>query len=154
MEDLATRAAQVADRHPSSALPLPELCRLVRGSGVAVREDVLLAALERRPDRFRVIDPWLGPWSTLSAASRDRRGPRIRAASGGHTVAGAPWVVHLSRTRSWSPSPHGALLARLRESLIQLGWRVDESSAADLARWLGLVESGRRVHARLRRIEA
>lgn len=79
MDDIAARAARVSSRHPSPVLSFEELGRLVRGSGVSVTDDILLHSLTREAGRFRVIDPWRGPWSALVRPDardvRRRHGP-------------------------------------------------------------------------------
>jgi hypothetical protein len=117
METLADRAAQSLTRHPAPALPIDELTEQVRGGGTAVGADVLLRALEARPDLFRVLDPWRGPWRPAARAAR-----------------GARWVVPLGpATLDRDPS------ARLKASVVHLGRTLDERSVTDLARWLGMV---------------
>ena len=88
--------------------------------------DILLRALEARPDLFRVLNPWRGPWR-----------PESRRASG---RALATWVVGFARCRE-----SRGTAARLKASLAHLGWAVDEQSVTDLARWLGIVREGERL---------
>jgi hypothetical protein len=118
METLADRAAQSLTRHPAPALPIDELTEQVRGGGVAVGAGVLLRALEARPDLFRVLDPWRGPWrSAARPAGQDTR-----------------WVVSLGRS-TLDRDPR----ARLKASVVHLGRTLDERSVTSLARWLGMV---------------
>src|SRR5207253_2507021 len=56
MQTLADRAAEALARHPAPALSLDELVDQVRGDGAVVGPEVLLRALEARPDLFRVLD--------------------------------------------------------------------------------------------------
>src|SRR5690606_32597969 len=92
--------------------------------GVPVGPAVLLRALEERPDLFRVLDPWRGPWRSGG------RGPLSVRAGG----AAARWVVPLGRaTLDRDPQ------ARLKASVVHLGRTLDERSVTDLARWLGMV---------------
>src|SRR5262245_23920673 len=74
MQTLADRAAATLARHPAPALPLDELVEQVRGGGAVVGPDVLLRALEARPDLFRVLDPWRGPWRCASPRARTQPG--------------------------------------------------------------------------------
>jgi hypothetical protein len=172
MEPLVDRMARVVAEHPEPALPLGELARLVRGSGVAVGSDALLRALAGAPDRFRLIDLWRGPWSGLRwekealahrrgrsapggpRGSRRRRFP-LPGASGsdpkGGAMSGLPGVA-----RRWVVArPGGAdrgvdppALRRLRQSVSHLGWNVDGRSACDTARWCRLLLEARRVRER------
>lgn len=127
MQTLADRAAEVLARHPAPALPLDALVDQVRGAGVFVGPEVLLRAIEARTDLFRVLDPWRGPWRCALAASRAR-------------PAGQRWVVGLARL------PHAQDAGgRLKASLSWLGRTVDERSALDLVRWLGMVRESERI---------
>lgn len=154
MENLADLAARAAQRHPAPALHVRELATLVQGSGARVPEAILLRALATEPGRFRLVDPWRGPWSTL----RRRSGPAGREPS---RVSGAaaprlevfegPSVVPEPGDTPWSPGPAAVVLGLMRQTLVRLGWRVDESSPVDLARWYQLVLESARVRGRLTR---
>jgi hypothetical protein len=130
METLAERAAQSLTRHPAPALPIDELSEQVRGGGAMVGAGVLLRALEARPDLFRVLDPWRGPWRSATRPDA-RRGAGERSAL---ETAGARWVVHLGRAAT-DRNPG----ARLKASVVHLGRTLDERSVTDLVRWLGMV---------------
>jgi hypothetical protein len=128
MQTLADRAAETLARHPAPALPLDELVHQVRDGGAAVGPDVLLRALAARPDLFRVLDPWRGPW---------RASMRARPPVEGRWPQ---WVVGVG------PLPHaGGSAARLKASLAWLGRTLDDRSALDLVRWLGMVREGERL---------
>ena len=127
MQTLADRAAQSLARHPSPALSLDELVDQVRDSGAVVGPDVLLRALEARPDLFRVLDPWREAWRSAAPRLGGRAGPR--------------WVVGLRPESAAATAPG----ARLRASLTWLGRTVDERSVLDLVRWLGMVLEGERL---------
>lgn len=151
MDALADRAARAASRHPAAALSLGELARLVQDTGARVPEPVLLRALASDPTRFRVIDPWRGPWARLRVDRRTGHLPRSRSRDGSFDgcegLLDGPRVVTFPRGPTWSPGPAGPALARMRRTLVRLGWTVDERSPTDLARWHRLVLEG----ARLRR---
>lgn len=150
MDALVDRAARAAHRHPAAALPLGELARLVQKSGARISDDVLLRALAADPARFRIVDPWRGPWCRLRTARRTgrrhRSGPPERTI---RDLMDGPRVVPGAGTTAWSPGPAGPALGRMRQTLIRLGWRVDDASPVDLARWHRLVLEGRRVRGRL-----
>lgn len=130
MQTLADRAAQSLAHHPAPAVPLDELVHQVKLGGAVVGPDVLLRALEARPDQFRVLDPWRGPWRT--AAPR----PGHPTRSG----VGVRWVIGLGRV------PMGVDTAgRLKASLAHLGRTVDERSVTDMVRWLGMIQEGERL---------
>ncbi|MSR37105.1 MAG: hypothetical protein EXR95_10790 [Gemmatimonadetes bacterium] len=126
MQTLADRAAQSLAHHPAPALPLDELVHEMKLGGAVVGPDVLLRALEARPDLFRVLDPWRGPWRSASP----RGGKRV----------GTHWVVGLGQS-----AREGGTAGRLKASLAQLGRTVDERSVTDLVRWLGMVREGERL---------
>jgi hypothetical protein len=128
METLAERAAQSLIRHPAPALPIDELSEQVRGGGAAVGAGVLLRALEARPDLFRVLDPWRGPWRSVT------RPDARRAERSALETAGARWVVPLGRATLDRDAS-----ARLKASVVHLGRTLDERSVTDLVRWLGMV---------------
>jgi hypothetical protein len=135
MDTLADRAAQSLNRHPAAALPLEELSDQVRGGGVAVGTGVLLRALEARPDLFRVLDPWRGPWRPGTRPTDAKARQRGSGAPGAAPdPAGARWVVGLGRA-TLDRDPVG----RLKASVAHLGRTLDERSVTDLARWLGMV---------------
>lgn len=85
--------------------------------------DILLRVLEARPDLFRVLDPWRGPWRSTSRRAASR--------------ACATWVVGLGRSRE-----SGGAAARLKASPAHLRRTVDERSVKDLARWLEIEREG------------
>lgn len=153
METLLDRATRVARHHPAPALPLDELRRLVRGSGVVVREEALLRALARKKDRFRVVDPWRGPWTELrppvgtpaDVAGSDPAGERVALSRS----FGQPWVV--VRPRKTDEEDGSAVLRRLRWTVAHLGWEVDDRSVRDMTRWCRLLNEADRVRRRTRR---
>jgi hypothetical protein len=57
MQTLAERAAQSLSHHRAPALPLDQLVHQVKDGGAALGPDILLRALEARPDLFWVLDP-------------------------------------------------------------------------------------------------
>jgi hypothetical protein len=104
--------------------------REVRRAGAVASPDVLLRALEARPDLFRLLDPWRGAWRH----ALPRRGAED---SGG---IGVRWVVGIRASQA-----REGLAARLRASLSQLALTVDERSVTDLARWMGMMREGERL---------
>lgn len=157
MDDIADRAARVIARHPAPVLPFSEVGRLVRGSGVAVTDDILLRSLARDPARFRIVDPWKGPWRGLAPGRGDRTAgtfdPSAAAAAlgGDPSVAPGPWVVPEPGPAPWSPRGNHVALRRLREGIVHLGWALDLRSPRDVARWCRLVLEAGRTRERLTR---
>lgn len=161
MLPLADRADAAVRRLGRPAVPLPELALALREQGSPVSESVLLRSLQAEPERFRLIQPW----RALARGSRDpeeAQGVRARGAteapSGAWTAAAgawasAPWVVaapedggarRAEAAAPIPPSPQRDALARMGRSLAGLGWGVDDGSATDVARWLGMVVEAER----------
>jgi len=93
----------------------------------------LRGILEAYPDRFRLLDPWRGPWRTLA---RD---------VGAHAVDIDVWVVATSEPGG---APEGArTVLKLRESVRWLGRGIDPRSPGEVSRWYALVLSERAVRA-------
>lgn len=113
-------------------------------------EHVLLRALMAEPRRFRIVDPWRGPW-TLLGVRRHAGRPRLQAALRRRTpgFVDGPRVVPRPGAPAFSGGPADAAVDRIRRTLIHLGWRVDDHSPTDLARWHRLVLEGQRLRSRL-----
>lgn len=148
MEPLVERIARATAGHPSPALPLHELRQMVGGSGVAVTENVLLQALDRARSRFRVLDPWRGPWRSLIRPGR-RSGPPPDDPLP-DTLALEPWVM--TAPDAAGIDGESTVLGRMRGTLVHLGWVLDEQSPVDMARWCGQVRESRRVRDRVRNV--
>lgn len=150
MDPLADRADRAARHHPAAALPVRELARLVQDSGTRVPEHVLLRALLSEPRRFRIVDPWKGPWTRLGVrrhAGRPRLQAALRRSMPG--LVDGPRVVPRPGAPTCAGGPAAAAADRMRRTLIHLGWRVDDHSPTDLARWHRLVLEGQRLGGRL-----
>lgn len=119
------RCAEVALRaHPHPTLRLSELVDLVAelvDRGLTAPR--LRAILEDHPERFRIIEPWRGPWR-----------PRVQAVQEGIAQA---WVVAVSDPGDRPGAPRTAL--RLRESVRWLGRGLDPRSRMDVSRWYAIV---------------
>ncbi len=137
METLAQRAAQSLAYHSSPALPLQELTEEVRTGGGVVGTGVLLRALQERPDLFRLLDPWRGPWRAAPIRQSGRGMGEPPAAP-----VGERWVVPLGPSTGY---PARDPLGRLKASMIHLGRTLDERSMTDLARWLAMVRESERL---------
>jgi hypothetical protein len=140
MENLADQAERALARHPAPALTLSELVRLIRGAGTVVTEPVLLRALEAESKRFRIVDPWEGPWASFLAAADWMKEGRSRD------------VLVIGRSvsaREGSPMPSSPVLQRLRDTVVHLGLSLDVDSASAVARWILVVAEHARVRANL-----
>lgn len=131
MDRLLLAAEAALRHHAAPALRLTELLRQVRLRLGAITPDTegLRRALQSRPDRFRVLDPWRGPWRHVA------RDPAL-------APAGDPWVVVVG-----DPGDDGAdcyagtsddlsrTQERLRASVRWLGTRLDGGTSRAVARF-------------------
>ena len=159
MQSLVERAAAVLRRQTVPRLPLRELLRLLRDSGVVVSEPVLIRALSGAPDRFRLVEPW----RALARRRGSRRAPpftgRVREGPAGGRAeernGELPWeedlwvLPSLAREPADAPSGERVALGRMRSSLVGLGWSVDATSSRDLSRWVALVREAESFRSRL-----
>ncbi len=123
MDPIAECAERALHDHPHPALRLSELVELV-----AERMDRSLdgarlrALLESHPERFRVLDPWRGPWRFPSHRGGDHDRPRD------------VWVVGVGEPGD-RPDPSGGAALKLRESVRWLARGVDARSPQEVSRW-------------------
>ena len=127
MKTISDFAIEIMSRSSTPALPLPRLVDAIaeETAGHMADPERILAEIRSRPDLFRVLDPFIGPW-------------RRATAKPGETPPWSPdtWVLGLAPgTRESSP-----VWARTAESLRYLGKRVDEDSATAVAHWVLLIE--------------
>ncbi len=124
MNEIVRQAEAALRRHAAPALRLRELLRLVRTrtSDRTLDARLLLTLLEEHPDRFRVLDPWQGPWRLAGIA--------------GDTGEGAedPWVV-LVTDPGEQDLADPRLAARLRESVRWMARGIDPRARRELIRW-------------------
>jgi hypothetical protein len=136
MNAIAAAAEQVLRAHPHPALRLVELVELLAERvDRSLDASKLRSALEGHPDRFRILDPWRGPW---------------RAA--GYEADGQPpdrdvWVVSVEDPGPPPIDPGPAL--KLRESVRWLARSVDPRSAGDVIRWHVIAISEREMRETL-----
>jgi len=138
MDPIALCAERTLCQSEHPALKLSELLKSV--SEVVDRTlDArrLRAILEAHPERFRILEPWKGPWRSFRTAE----------------AAGAPgeaWVIAVAHP---SGPPDGAAQAavRLRESVRWLARGVDARSPAEVSRWYAIAMSERAVRTALAR---
>lgn len=131
MEHVLGTTEQILRNSGAPALRLGALATELRNSLGRLAPDGarLRTLLERHPDRFRVLDPWRGPWRRLGAA---------------HAPGEAdPWVVAVRDLCDTGGCGGGHPLARrVRESVRWLALNVDPSSPASVIRWQGLLTEG------------
>jgi hypothetical protein len=130
MDALVRAAETVLRRQAAPALRLTELLEHVRAeTGVrTLAADRLRAALERHPDRFRLLDPWRGPWRFV------RDGPMP-------SHVGEPWVVVVGDPgdQGGAQDTRPGVERRLSASVRWLGTSVDAGSGRSLTRWHRMV---------------
>jgi len=140
MEHILSAAEQILRNSGAPALRLSALLDEVLATTGARALDAprLKALLEGRPDRFRVLDPWRGPWRFV--------GPGPEASST------EPWVV-VVRDLGDGPGAAGGprILRMVRESVRWLGLNLDARSPRRVMRWEGLVLEGASAERALRR---
>ncbi len=122
---IASCAEDALRAHQHPALRLSELVDLVaeridRGLDAAR----LRVLLEEHPERFRVLDPWCGPW-------------RLPTQERGLARPGDAWVVIV--TDPGDPPDTSPTALRLRESVRWLGRGVDPRSPTEVSRWYAIV---------------
>ena len=127
MKTIPDFVTEIMSRSATPALPLTRLVDAIaeETAGLVADAERILREIRSRPDLFRVLDPFIGPW-------------RRATAKPGETPSWSPdtWIVGLApSTRESSP-----VSARTAESLRHLGSRVDENSATAVAHWVLLVE--------------
>jgi hypothetical protein len=135
MNAIAACAETALLQHVHAALRLSELLEMV-----AERVDRTLdaarlrATLEAHPHKFRILDPWQGPWRT---ALREERGEPHLAID--------VWVVVLSDPDDPRPPDEAGALVKLRESVRWLGRGIDPRSRSDVNRWYAIALAERAV---------
>jgi hypothetical protein len=131
MDTYLRAAERVLRRTAAPALHLTELLHEVRQETHDLSLDAgrLMAGLQGRPDVFRVLDPWRGPWRFLREPAAGTCGPRLD-----------PWVVVVSdpaEENGAGTSPTG----RLHTCVRWLARQVDPRSQRAVARWSALAIS-------------
>ncbi len=141
MNQVLRHAEAALRQHPAPALRLQELLGLVRASTRERTLDapLLRTLLEAHPDRFRLLDPWQGPWR-LSGIDKDH----------GEGGGSDPWVVVVTDPGDQDlDEPHPA--SRLRESVRWMARGVDPRARRELIRWHALVLAARGAREMLAR---
>jgi len=131
MEHILSAAEQILRNSGAPALRLSALLdELVATTGARALDAARLRALlEGRPDRFRILDPWRGPWRFVG---RDAE-----------ASSAEPWVVVVRDLGDGAGAPgRSGTLRMVRESVRWLGLHVDARSPRRVMRWEGLVLEG------------
>jgi hypothetical protein len=136
LDAILASAETALRRNSAPALRLGELLYMVRADtrDVTLDSGRLRAALEGRPDRFRVLDPWRGPWRSV-----------------GPTQSGEPWVVVVGDPGDWDGGAAAGAERTLRESVRWLALTVDAGSLRDVGRWHAIAVAEPAARAMVRR---
>lgn len=140
MEHILSAAEQILRNSGAPALRLSALLdELLATTGTrALDGPRLRSLLEARPDRFRILDPWRGPWRFVGR--------------GADAPPGEPWVVVVRDLGDGAGTPGGhGVLRMVRESVRWLGLNLDARSPRRVMRWEGLVLEGAAAERVLRR---
>lgn len=141
MDPYLQAAEHALRRSPAPALHLTELLHQVRSETRDLSLDAprLATALHGRPDLFRVLDPWRGPWRFLRDPESTSRPPELD-----------PWVVVVSDPGNGDgegrPASH-----RLKASVRWLARDIDPRSGRALARWSALALAAEEADDALRK---
>ncbi|GMR13838.1 MAG: hypothetical protein BMS9Abin29_2059 [Gemmatimonadota bacterium] len=132
MQSTADLAVHILARTPARTLPISHLSLLIEreAGGAGVGRDFVVQAVRARPDLFRLLDPWRGPWRVSRRAGLEGSTLRSRPLGG---VKDEPWVLLLEPPADSELDPPARML---QESMLAAGRRVDEHSVTALARWL------------------
>lgn len=138
--DPIARCAEHTLRH--SEHPALTLSELLESVSEAVDRTLdagrLRAILETHPERFRILEPWRGPWRSTTGTLTAREG------------TGEAWVVAVNDPASPSDGA-GPAVVNLRESVRWLARGVDARSPAEVSRWYAIAMSERAARTALAR---
>lgn len=138
MDATCELAARVLTRAPSRSMPVSRLRLLMEAeSGTPHDYEHVLRCLSARPARFRMLDPWRGPWRTC-----EPRPPRFAPTDSDALISNGPWVLLLDPPQEVGLDPP---VRRLQESLAAAGRGVDTDSATAMARWVRITLEGERA---------
>lgn len=130
MEYVLSAAEQILRNAGVPALRISRLLREIQASTPGTRTldtSGLRTLLEASPDRFRVLDPWRGPW-------------RLVATSDGEGAdAHEPWVVVVRDHGDGAAAGGHRVVRRLHGSVRWLALNLDPLSARSVVRWNGLL---------------
>lgn len=130
MEYILSAAEQVLRNAGVPALRLSHLLREIQSSTPGTRTldtGGFRALLETSPERFRVLDPWRGPWRLVTGADGED--------ADGHE----PWVVGVRDHGDGAAAGRHRIVRRLHGSVRWLALNLDPRSARSVVRWNGLL---------------
>ena len=126
MNPIVACAEAALRTHPHPALRLSELVELVAETvDHALDAPLLRALLEQHPERFRILEPWQGPWRPMGPGRTSTKESDSRA-----------WVVMV--TDDCQPPDTPAPVLKLRESVRWLGRGIDPRSPTEVSRWYAI----------------
>ena len=141
MDTYLNAAERTLRRSAAPAMHLTDLLRQVRAEtgDLSLDADRLQTALHTRPDLFRVLDPWRGPWRFLREPEPSARPAELD-----------PWVVVVSDPGDGDGAGRPCM-RRLRASVRWLAREVDPRSGRALARWSAMALAAEEADSALRK---
>ena len=139
MDPIASCAERTLRQSEHPALKLSELLESVSEIlDRSLNAGRLRAILETHPDRFRILEPWRGPWRSTPGSLLVKEG------------SGEAWVVAVTEPER-PPDGAGPAAVKLRESVRWLARGVDVGSPAEVSRWYAIAVSERAVRTAIAR---
>jgi succinate dehydrogenase/fumarate reductase flavoprotein subunit len=133
MNPIVDHAERIMRDHLHPALRLSELRTLVAARADAnLDADRLRTLLEARPDTFRLLDPWRGPWRSTRPSE--------------HDALLDPWVVMIDDPGDGTHHRR-SMSAKMRASIRWLARGVDRRSAHEVSRWYAIALAERATRA-------
>lgn len=132
MQSTTDLAVHILARTPARTLPISQLSHLIEQEvgGAHVGPEFVVQAVRARPNLFRLLNPWRGPWRGSGRTGSEGSAFTSNPFGG---VGDEPWVLLLEPPADSELDPP---LRMLQESTLAAGRHVDEHSVTALARWL------------------
>lgn len=142
MQSILTSTHRFLSRNSAPALPLTELHRALRRerTGPVPSPPRLLDRLRARPDLFRIVEPWRGPWAPLHVPGSPY--PRRLAEA---DLELEPWVAPKRGSPEAFPDSPKHPTGRIDASLGHLGRFLGRRPPRARLRWLGMARQSRRA---------
>ena len=117
MQSTADLAVHVLARTPARTLPISHLSHLIEqeADGTGVGQEFVIQAVRARPNLFRMLNPWRGPWRASGRMGSE--GSEFTSSQLGG-VADEPWVLLLEPPTDSELDPP---LRTLQESTLAAG---------------------------------
>lgn len=126
MEYVLSAAEQILQNAGVPALRISHLLREIQAStpGTGALDALRLRTLlEASPERFRVLDPWRGPWRLVARVGPEESGEQ------------EPWVVAVRDHGDGAARDGHRIVRRLHDTVRWLALSLDPLSARSMVRW-------------------